>query len=314
MLSKYGSEAASVFDLLGRNEVDLTAALGWTLANSPALLGALVRNLGLEVSAADLEVALEVADREGRTDIELTGPTTKVVIEAKQGWLVPGADQLSKYRRRFIGFDHGLLVSMSDSSERWARDQLPPDVDGIPVVHASWDVVRSAVSEHRGITHGRERLWLEELETYMGQATSTRPYDSQWVFCVVIAGTVLGGISFRDYVLNERVYFHPFGGNNTWPKRPPNFLCFRWGGKVQQVNRVTNFEVLPHLQDRWPDIGLEESEGPHIVYKLGPDIPVPSISTKGTYATGRVWSLLDQLLVQETLADAVPVSKELSER
>lgn len=30
---------ASVFDLLGRAEVDLTSAVGWTLAASPAFLG-----------------------------------------------------------------------------------------------------------------------------------------------------------------------------------------------------------------------------------------------------------------------------------
>lgn len=45
MLSKYGTEAATVFDLLGRNEVDLTAALGWTLSHSPMMLDALIRHL-----------------------------------------------------------------------------------------------------------------------------------------------------------------------------------------------------------------------------------------------------------------------------
>ncbi|GAA2170714.1 hypothetical protein [Actinomadura napierensis] len=145
MLSKYGAETSTVFDLLGRNEVDLTAALGWTLAQSPTLLDALTQHVGLDVVADEVVVALEVADAEGRTDVELTTSTTKVVIEAKQGWLVPD----------------------------------------------------------------------------------------------------------------------------------------------------------------------EEQSGPHIIYDLGPDIPIPTISTKGTYATGRVRCLLDQLLVQPTLADAVRVSKEL---
>ncbi|WP_432887863.1 hypothetical protein ACQPYH_06195 [Kribbella sp. CA-245084] len=304
--------AGSVFDLLGRNEVDLTAALGWVLAHSPTMLGVVAEQLCLEVNADQVAVALEVADAQGRTDIELTAPATKVVIEAKQGWLVPGEEQLTKYRGRFDGFEHRLLVSMSDSSQRWARDQLPPDLDGIPVRHVPWDTVRAAIRTSLGTAHGRERLWLEELEAYMGRATSTRPYDSQWVFCVVVSDTLFGGMTFRDYVLHERVYFHPFGGNNTWPKRAPNLLCFRWGGRVRQVNRVERFEVVPHLSDRWPAVTPAE-DGPHIVYDLGPDIPIPAISTKGTYATGRVWCLLDQLLVQPTLADAVRTSKELSE-
>lgn len=311
MLSKYGSETATVFDLLGRNEVDLTAALGWTLAQSPVLLDAVAEHLALDVSADEGAVALEVADAEGRTDIELTASTTKVVIEAKQGWLVPGEEQLTRYLGRFDGFEHGVLVSLSDSSERWARDQLPAMVDGIPVRHVAWDTVRAAVKSSRAETRGRERLWLEELEAYMGKATSTVPYDDQWVFCVVVSDTPFGGVTFRDYVLNERVYFHPFGGNNNWPKIAPNFLCFRWGGQVRQVNRVKRFEVVPELSDRWPAVTPEESDGPHIVYDLGPDIPIPTISTKGTYPTGRVWCLLDQLLVQPTLADAVRASKEL---
>lgn len=311
MLSKYGSEAATVFDLLGQGEVHLTAALGWALSRSPAMLGSLVEHLELGTAVAEVAVALEVADAQGRTDVELTAASFKVVIEAKQGWLVPGEGQLTKYRGRFEGFERGVLVSMSDSSERWAHDQLPAAVDGIPVRHVSWDTVRAMVKASRAEARGRERLWLEELEEYMGRATSTVPFDDQWVFCVVVSDDLFGGVTFRDYVRTERVYFHPFGGNNTWPKIAPNFLCFRWGGQVRQVNRVRNFELVPQLSDRWPAVAPEESDEPHIVYDLGPDIPIPKISTKGTYATGRVWCLLDQLLVQPTLADAVRASKEL---
>jgi hypothetical protein len=311
VLSKYGSEAASVFDLLGRKEVDLTAAVGWVLSESPLVRAALMRHLGLDASAAEVDIALEVADKEGRTDIELTGPNTKVIIEAKQGWLLPGEAQLLKYRRRFEGYEDRLMISMSDSSELWARDQLPREVEGTAVRHVSWDVVRSIVTSTKTKARGRERTWIEELEVYMGRATSTRPNDSQWVYCVVVSKTAFAGISFRDFVIRDRVYFHPFGDNSKAPKSAPNFLCFRWGGRVRQVNRVEHFEVVPRLAERWPEAANEISDGPHIIYDLGPDIPIPAVSTKGTYATGRVWCLLDQLLVHETLADAVHASKKI---
>jgi hypothetical protein len=313
VLSRYRADAATVFDLLGRNEVDLTAALGWTLAHSPAMLKAMSQHLDLNVQADAVVVALEVADADGRTDIELTAPGVKVVIEAKQGWLVPGEEQLNKYVTRFHGFDQGLLVSMSDSSEAWAQDQLPPNLAGVPVRHVSWDTVRAVVRTCAATVRGREKLWLEELEAYMGRATSRVPFDDQWVFCVVASETLFGGMSFRDYVQKERVYFHPFGGHNGWPKVAPNFLCFRWGGVVRQVNRVSSYEVVSDLGDRWPTVTPNESHGPHIVYDLGPDIPIPLISTKGTYANGRVRCLLDQLLVQPTLAEAVKRSKELGQ-
>lgn len=142
MLSKYGSPAETVFDLLGQKEVDLTAALGWVLSQSPSFLGSLLRSLGVDVPAAQVSVALEVVDAEGRTDIELTTWTVKIVIEAKKGWLVPEEEQLTRYRSRSDGFEHALLVSLSDSSEEWARTVLPETVDGIPVRHIAWDLVR----------------------------------------------------------------------------------------------------------------------------------------------------------------------------
>jgi hypothetical protein len=303
--SRYGRSTGSVFDLLGQREVELTASLGCVLAKSPSLMNSLLSVLGLAAGADEVSVALEVADEYGRTDIELVTSRLKVVIEAKQGWLVPGEEQLDRYAGRFDGFDLGLLVSLSDSSERWARDQLLPEVRGIPVRHLAWDAVRGSLSAAIRNSRGRERFWLEELEGYMGAATSRRPPDDQWVFCVVVSDTLLGGVSFKEYVTRERVYFHPCGGFNTWPKRPPNLLCFRWGGQVQQVNRVSRFEIVPHLSQRFPSVRADETDGAHIVYDLGPNIPVPAISTKGTYATGREWCLLDQLLTRPTLREAV---------
>lgn len=311
-LTRYGREATSVFDLLGRNEVDLTAALGWCLVKAPSLLQLLLKHLDIPASTDDVDIALEVADALGRTDIELSAPQAKIVIEAKQGWLVPGEQQLGLYAGRFTGIERGLLVSMSDSSQQWARTQLPTSVGTIPVRHLPWDDVRTRLRTAINSRNGRERLWLQELESYLGTVTSTRPLDDQWVFCVVVSDTRFGDLTFKEYVTQERVYFHPYGGHNRWPRRPPNFMAFRWGGFVRQVNRVRSFEVLPSLTQRWPAISPEEAEGAHIVYDLGTDIPIPNVRTTGTYASGRVWCLLDQLLTQPTLRDAVYSSDELT--
>jgi len=61
-LTRYGHAAPSVFDLLGRDEVDLTAALGWTLSHSPALVADFWQRLGLGAAPADIDTSLEVAD------------------------------------------------------------------------------------------------------------------------------------------------------------------------------------------------------------------------------------------------------------
>jgi hypothetical protein len=92
-LLKYGTEVGSVFDLLGRGEVDLTAALGWTLTVSPALRASLWRGLGMPGNPDDVSVSVESADAEGRTDLELQlGSEALVIVEAKEGLAPAGRD------------------------------------------------------------------------------------------------------------------------------------------------------------------------------------------------------------------------------
>lgn len=314
-LRRYGRSVGSVFDLLGRGEVDLTAALGWSLSKSPALLAALWARLELPGNPDNVRIDLEVADEQGRTDLELANEQATVVVEAKKGWLVPGESQLEKYVPRLTGFPHPMLVSLSDSSADWAATQLGTQVSGIPVRHLPWDAVRADLRRVRKSTRTTERHWLDQLTTYLAGATAVRDPAEQWAYCVVVSKDTMGGTrTFRDYIQDERVYFHQFGGNNGWPKRPPTFLCFRWEGRVRQVNRVETSRVINTLQDAYPDIPPGGgTELPHLFYTLGPDIPIGDIPTKGVYANARVWALLDQILTQPGLADAMRESKRLTQ-
>ena len=68
----------------------------------------------------------------------------------------------------------------------------------------------------------------------------------------------------------------------------------------------------PDLRDRWPDMPADA--GPHIIYRLGPDLHIPTISTTGTYPSGRIWVLLDQLLTHPTLTEAAAASRDLQQQ
>jgi hypothetical protein len=198
----------------------------------------------------------------------------------------------------------------------WAQLQLRETVNGVPVVHLPWDAVRTDLKVARASTRSPvERVWLDELNTYLAGATAVREPAEQWVYCVVVSNDKPSGgaNTFRDFVRRERVYFHPYGGKGGWPKRPPTFLAFRWDGYVQQINRVLSHEVVPTLSSRWQTIPSNpENDIPHIVYQLGPDIPFPVVRTTGTYAAGRVWALLDQILTRPTLQEAVRESKAIA--
>lgn len=222
------------FDLLGRGEVDLTAALGWAVQHSPALASALWNRLSLPGDADGLEVALEVADDQGRTDLELRTASVTVVVEAKKGWLLPGETQLLKYVGRFDSGVAGLTVTLSDSSPAWARLQLPSEVGGVPVTHLPWDGVRAAVRDaKRAVSGSAERLWLDQPGTYLSGATAVRDPSGQWVYVVSVSSAKPaegGPHSNIDFVRTLRAYAHTFGKN--WPERPPVLMGFRLNGRA----------------------------------------------------------------------------------
>lgn len=82
---------------------------------------------------------------------------------------------------------------------------------------------------------------------------------------------------------------------------------------MQRIHRVTSSEVIPNLQSRWPDI--PEANGtnkPHVLYHLGPPIPGTPFPSGGQYRASRVWFILDQLLVTQSLHDAIQQSKVIA--
>jgi hypothetical protein len=57
----------------------------------------------------------------------------------------------------------------------------------------------------------------------------------------------------------------------------------------------------------------EDSGGPHVVYGLGPDIPLPggAVPSGRNLRNTRFWMLLDQLLTQPTVVEAHVASEAL---
>jgi hypothetical protein len=306
-LTLHDREISSVFDLLGRDENDLTAAFGFTLARSAGLLRRIVQRVAPGTGGDEAALRLEVRDDTGRTDLEISTGDCLVVVEAKRGWLVPGETQLAKYAPRITAHGGGVLVSLSAATQEWARQTLPATIQGIPVVHLPWDHVRLDLTAARDIARGQERAWLEEFTDYLRKAIRMRDPADSWTYCVVISNDRPGGgpRTFREFVTIEGCYFHPYGWGKGWPRTPPNFLAFRWDGQVQQVRRVTRAEVIPDLQSRWPDIPKTgDTVRPHALYHLGPTLPGTPIPSGTTYRAARIWVILDHLLTSATLKDA----------
>lgn len=163
----------SVFDLLGTQENDLTAAFGFGLSRSTELLRAVMARAMPGVDSPDqATVSLEVRDVAGRTDLEIAHADGLIVVEAKKGWLLPTTEQLSRYAPRIIAHGGGALVTVSEASNDLAAVTLPREVDGVPVLHVPWREAINDIRTAQARARGRERLWLGELRTYLQGATS----------------------------------------------------------------------------------------------------------------------------------------------
>ena len=320
-LKRHGSNVTSVFDLVGHNENDLTAALGYALSQCPPLLTAILQRLQPHVDAAltgDASLALEVRDARGRTDLEITLPDALLICEAKRGWLLPSKSQLSQYVGRVRRQGDGALVTLSQASTALASFHLPAEIKGVPVVHLPWIDIMTDIADVRPSCRGRERLWLEELRTYLRGAIRVRSVADSWTYSVVLNNQRTGGkrnLSFLEWVRDKHIYYHPYG-TGGWPTEPPNFMAFRWDGAVQRIHRVEEADVVPTLLDRFPDLpGNEFTLRPHAIYKLSARRlpPLEPIPNGAQYRAGRLWVLLDQLQSSDTLAEALQRTRDLTQ-
>lgn len=315
-LTRHGREVSSVFDLLGRDENDLTAAFGFTLAHSSRLLSNIISRLIPSSAAETGVVQMEVRDPEGRTDLEIDTGSHLVVIEAKRGWLLPTVKQLRRYVGRFEGRAGGCLVTLSNATSAWAAQALPQEIDGVPLIHLPWSAVREDLDRARLTAAGHERFWLGELQEYMRRSIKVRDPADAWTYCVAVSNVLIDHAStrrYRDFITDDSAYFHPHGWGSGWPKTPPNFLAFRWDAHVQEVRRVMETIVVPNLQSRWPDLPVNEDTGkPHVIYSLGPPLPGLPIPSGKQYRAIRLWVLLDQLLTSASLAEAYERTQALT--
>ena len=137
-LTLAGREIETVFDLLGHKENDLTYALGWAFACSPALTASVLSDaFGTDVGVAEV-IALQQHDPlTGITDIEIRTKHAHLIIEAKRGWVVPGLMQLTGTDERLQAspLPERRLLALTECSEGYAfrGGWLPGSVRGIRV-------------------------------------------------------------------------------------------------------------------------------------------------------------------------------------
>lgn len=319
-LNRYARPVESVFALVGKNEKAITDSLAWVLDRCPTFRRALLKKItGTSLQLGELTVSTQTRGEDaGFTDIELSGSTAlHLVVEAKRGWTLPSETQLRKYAGRLsrngLPAKLNFLVSMSECSDTYARLFLPKAVKGIAVRHLSWsDVLNVCDRSRRDASSAQEKGWLNQLADYLKGIATMQDVLSNKVYVVSLSNKEIhkgSGYTWIDVVAKDRCYFHPVG--NTWPLSPPNYVAFRYNGRLQSIHHVQRSQVsnyLHKLNKKWP-----KTHRPHFVYKLGRPIRPPlDIALGNLWANARLWCLIDTLLTgkYKTVKDAHEASKK----
>lgn len=311
----------SLFELLGEDENDITFSVGWALHRSKTFLQLFLKEaFGIHVNGSQATICLQHHQhKKGITDIEIkVNGQFHLIAEAKKGWTLPKRSQLKKYASRMKkdGWPNRRIVVLSECSQAYAEHHLKiRKINGIPVSSISWRrVVRIA---KRSVKKGKsvEKRLLDELITYLRRVTTVQDLESNWALVVVLnSGTKKGwGISWIDIVEKRKRYFHRMG-ENGWPKEPPNYMAFRYKGKLRSIHHVEDYQVTTNLHEHIPEIPSKKG-GPDFIYKLGPAIrPAKEVLNGNIYANARLKAMLDTLLTCKTIKEAVKVSQNRKRR
>jgi hypothetical protein len=312
-LVRHNRTVTTFFDLLGTSENDMTDALAFTLSRSPLFLRRVVSDLGCSDDFDDDHVLLSVQTRracEGITDLEIqVGALFFAVLEAKRGASLPAAEQLGRYAT-VVARHPALttrLVSVSNSSPESANACLESlSIPGVDHLHRSWRQLRDLARDSRPHETIAAKRVLDQFIAYMEVVLGMDTIYSNYVYVVSLgAGNPEGwSLSLIDIVENRSRYFYPVG--RSWPD-PPNYLGFRYRGKLQRIHHVDDYVVFTRPHTLFPEAPEDQEWEPHYCFSLGPAILPPHDVLAGprVMRSNRVRCMIDTLLTSRTISDAL---------
>ena len=325
LLKLHGREIDNFFELMGTKENDITLSLSWVLSRCPAFLHRVIKSIChvKKIDCDNVEISCQEFEKnKGFTDIEIKDDDNfHIIIEAKRGWNLPGVEQLNKYSKRksFVqsNIKNKFIVSLSESSQEYAAKRIPEETkNGTPVVHCSYREIYQYALEAKAESNNAQKRMIDDFCQYMKGWMSMQNIDSNWVYVVSLSWNCPGGcdVSFVDIVKKYRKYFHPLG-ESGWPKEPPNYIAFRYNGKLQSIHHIEKYTVTTNLHEEVKAMPDYEEDCDFFVYRLGPAIiPPKEVKTGNIYRNGRVWAMLDTLLTCDTISEARDLSYQRSQQ
>jgi hypothetical protein len=316
ILTAYGREITSVFQLLGYSENGVTTSIAWVLKQCPVFLRLLVQKTCGDLSLDYNQISIKNQEYEDNagisiTDIEITDDNTfHLIFEAKRGWWLPGIDQLMKYAKK-LKFHNTVIplnkiITLSECSRNYAESYLPAkEIEGIPIEHLSWKDIYYLAGKAKSDSNHAEKRLLCELEDYLKGVTTMQIQTSNEVYVVSLSSGHPNNceLTWKEIVTKKNRYTCPQG--NNWPKDAPNYIAFRYDGKLQSIHHVENYIITRNRHDGIPEMESKVDDYPSFIFTIGPAIITNhEVRTGNIFRAGRVWCMLDTLLTCQTISEA----------
>lgn len=206
-------------------------------------------------------------------------------------------------------------MSISNATPEFAAAFLPRSIDGVQVAHVPWRQLYEIASKARGAeSHSNKRL-LDEFCTYLREILGMEARTSNMVYVVSVSGGAEWGVGYKDVVERQRKYFYPVGGRGGWPSPPPNYIAFRYDGRLQSIHHVESYRVFTNPNDVMPE-AQSCTVSPCYLLDLGPAIKPDHVIKNGpsVQRSNRVWCMIDTLLTSETITAALQETKRRQAR
>jgi len=310
---KLGSDSiTSFYDLLGNKENNMTFGLGFVLSKCSAFLKLVLDYLDFtDIDIEYCSIHLQHFDETDRgfSDIEIWYKGKRLlIIEAKKGWNLPSHSQLEKYNSRFTNAEnYPSIAVLSECSNEYAMRNLDQKY-----LFISWQKLFSILKHSQGVSASTlEKNHLHEYSQYLSKVIKMDREHSNLVYVVSLSGEKVNGSesTYIEIVTKYHKYFFPYNSGGGWPAEAPNYIAFRYDGKLQSIHKVVKFEVNEKLSQSLPGIIKDNDSFLHMLLHLGvPIIPNKEIRTGGIFRNGRVWCMIDTLLTCDTIAEARDLS------
>jgi hypothetical protein len=317
----YNNKIESIFQLLGEKENGISYSVGYALSHCEKFLKLFLERLNIKhFKAGKIQIRLQQHEKEkGFTDFEIIHENEfHIRIEAKKGWIYPEDEQLSKYAKREWLAQVRKIVVLNESTPAFTEANFrKTSIETVPIEVISWNEIRNIALSSKMVGRNTENQLLEQLSIYLNKINSMQNVDSNRVYVVSLGKDKVvpdSDITWRDIVLNDKKYYHPVGGSKGgWPVEPPNYIAFRYDGKLQSIHHIEKYEVMNDLSKHFE---IPKDTETRYLYHLGPAIKLAhEVRTgEGIRRCQRVWAALDLLLTSQTIEEARDKTKERESR